>query len=561
MKFNQVRTRYDLARMLNVPQSYLTYILYVADFNSFYSSFEIPKKDGSTRQIFAPNSQLKVIQKKIAAKLCAYQKQKDKKLNVSHAFQKGKSIFTNAKIHRHKKYVLNMDIEDFFGSFHYGRVHGFFMKNEDFKLPYQIASILSRLVCYQGHLPQGAPTSPVITNLISRILDFRILKITRKYKVDYTRYADDLTFSTNDHHFLENIDKFINSISNELNCSGFTVNTSKTHLRFHTSRQEVTGLVVNKKINVPREFYKKTRAMAYTLYKNDEFLIDGKAASINQLEGNLSFIDQVSKNNNKHNPHQQMSAKEEEYRKFLAYKLFFGNKLPTIVTEGKTDIHYLKAALKSLYKEYPTLVTKSDNNFNFKVSFLNRTSRISYFLGIKIDGGDSMKRILDYYGSPSANAKTSQHHRGENTPKYIKYFKNISNHKPLNPVILIFDNELNNKHKKPLRSFLNKLQFDNEARKALSESGETHLMENLYLLTTPLTSKEKDSESEIEDLFSQETLTHKINGKTFSRSGGDPTKFYGKEAFSKYVAQNYNKIDFSRFKPLLDKMAADILRY
>lgn len=479
-----------------------------------------------------------------------------------------------------------MDIKDFFDSIHYGRVRGFFMKNKDFLFPNDIASMVAHLVCYHGHLPQGAPSSPVITNLITRILDFRILKITNKYKVTYTRYADDLTFSTNDKHFLEDSNKFINSISDELNKSGFTVNTSKTRLRFHGSRQEVTGLVVNQKVNTPREFYKLTRAMAYSLYKNNEFFIDDKVSSVRQLEGRFSFINQISQKNNKihNNPSHIKTTREEEYRKFLIYKYFFGNDLPTIITEGKTDSHYLKAALKNLYKEYPTLIEKvSDNKFNFKIHFFNRTPRIDYFLGIRIDGGDSMKNIVDYYQysyesihlehkkgekipRKTRHTQHSKHKQGENTPKYVQYFKDLSKRDPLNPVILIFDNEINTKNKKPLRSFINKLSFTKSDRDKLKISCKCHIIDNLYLVTTPLNSTSQNPalrniESEIEDLFDPETLHHEINGKDFSRKDNDPANFYGKEAFSKYIIQNYEKIDFSKFRPLLNNIVETINDY
>ena len=86
------------------------------------------------------------------------------------------------------------------------------MKNKNFELPVEIATMLAQLTCYQGKLPQGAPTSPVMTNLICNILDMRLLNIAKKYRVVYTRYADDLTFSTNDKKFVENQERFIKQI-------------------------------------------------------------------------------------------------------------------------------------------------------------------------------------------------------------------------------------------------------------------------------------------------------------------------------------------------------------
>ena len=101
----------------------------------------------------------------------------------------------------------------------------------------------------------------------------RLLKIAKSYKLDYTRYADDLTFSTNDELFLQRKDEFFQKLKNEIELSGFKINDKKTRLQYKDSRQLVTGLVVNEKINVPREYYKDTRAMAHSLYTKGEFTI------------------------------------------------------------------------------------------------------------------------------------------------------------------------------------------------------------------------------------------------------------------------------------------------
>lgn len=136
------------------------------------------------------------------------------KSNISHAFTKDKSIITNAEIHKNKRFVLNIDLEDFFKSFHFGRVQGYFEKNKNFLFPKNIATVLAQLTCYNGSLPQGAPSSPIITNLICNILDMKLLKIAKKYKLDYSRYADDLTFSTNNKNFEEKSEEFFLSIRN-----------------------------------------------------------------------------------------------------------------------------------------------------------------------------------------------------------------------------------------------------------------------------------------------------------------------------------------------------------
>ncbi|MEC2215987.1 retron Ec67 family RNA-directed DNA polymerase/endonuclease [Bacillus velezensis] len=547
-EFNDIGTRNELADFLKIPRKQLSYVLYIKSINNLYTSFEIHKKNGGVRNIKAPLEELKDIQRKLAEALYKHKKKKQGQKNkLSHAFEKNKGIITNAEIHRNKRLVLNIDLENFFESFHFGRVRGFFTKNKNFLLPIEIATIIAQLSCYEGKLPQGAPTSPIISNLICGILDYRLLKITKKYKLNYTRYADDLTFSTNDKNFLNVQTKFYEEISNELIQAGFKINEKKTRLQYKDSRQTVTGLVVNSKINVNRTFYKETRAMAHQLYKQGNFKINSESADLNQLEGRFAFINQLTRYNNqkdgdKHNFY-NLSSRELQYQKFLFYKYFFANPKPLIVTEGKTDIVYLKAALKKLYNEYPDLITKDINGtFEFKVSFLKKTKRLGYFLNIQ-DGGTGLKNINDFFNSN--NAKKS-------AMNYLNYFKTISNTLPQSPVILMFDNEIKSGKKKPIGDFLHHAKVDNEQVDTLKNEHKINIIDNLYLLTIPLIGK---PECDIEDLFDNTTLSHKINGKKFIKKDNyDTSKYYGKDIFSKYILDNYLNIDFNNFRSVLDNI-------
>ena len=563
--FNDITTLNDLSNILKVPKRKLTYILYKVTPDSLYTSFEIPKKNGGIRHINAPNEDLKDIQKKLSLQLWSQQNfiwsQNKIKPNISHAFIKEKSIITNAKIHRNKCYVLNMDLENFFDSFHFGRVRGFFEKNRYFLLPQNIATILAQLTCYNGCLPQGAPTSPIITNLICNILDMRLLNIAKKFKLDYTRYADDLTFSTNDKKFLYNLDEFKNEITEIIEHSGFMVNEKKTRLQFKNSRQEVTGLIVNKKINVNRDYYKKTRSMANNLYKNGEFEINGEKATINQLEGRFSFINQIDWYNNlickeKNKKIQlnfrNLNGREKQYQMFLFYKYFFKNSKPCIVPEGKTDIAYIKSALKNLYKLYPNLIKKkSDGTFDFKISFLRRTKRLEYFLNIQLDGADTMKNIYNFYCN-NDNA---------NYPFYSEKLRKLGAI-PSNPVIFILDNELNNA-KKPLKNFTNHIKLENNVHKhsLFKTHNYVDITYNLYLLTHQLVKGYQ--ECEIEDLFDNSTLNNKINGKTFERDTKifNDKNHYGKAVFADYISKNHKTIDFNNFRPLLDNLDKIVAYY
>ncbi|EAG2939543.1 RNA-directed DNA polymerase, partial [Listeria monocytogenes] len=221
--------------------------------------------------------------------------------------------------------------------------------------------------------------------------------------------------------------------------AGFKLNKNKTNLNFKDSRQLVTGLVVNKKINVDRRYYKETRAMAHRLYKTGEFQIDDKNGTLNQLEGRFSFINQVQRYNNvidssKHD-FNNLNAFEKQYQAFLFYKYFYANNKPHIVTEGKTDINYIKAALKKHHLEFPNLIVKKeDGEFDFRVAFLKRTNRLAYFLNIKKDGADTMKNICKYFFDIENNE----------VPNYLKTFKILTKQIASNPTILIFDNEISN---------------------------------------------------------------------------------------------------------------------
>lgn len=164
--FSEIKTRNDFADFLRIPRNKLTHILYVKKPDSYYKTFEIPKKNGDKRKICAPSGDLKSLQVKLANALWEHQKSiwtsAGTKPNISHAFEKGKSIVTNAKVHRNKRFILNMDLECFFDSFHFGRVCGYFEKNKDFLLPREVSIIIAQIACYNGRLPQGAPSSPII---------------------------------------------------------------------------------------------------------------------------------------------------------------------------------------------------------------------------------------------------------------------------------------------------------------------------------------------------------------------------------------------------------------
>lgn len=549
-KFCEIQTRNELADYLHIPRRKLAYILFEVGIQNCYRTFQIPKRSGGEREICAPKPDLKEIQRSLASALYEFQQNTRKAHgihpHISHAYEKGKGIITNASIHCRKRFVLNLDLENFFDSFHFGRVKGYFEKNRDFHLPTEVALTIAQIACYKGHLPQGAPTSPVISNLICQILDMRLLKIARQNRLNYTRYADDLTFSTNDSAFLNRYDAFLEVISEEIQRAGFVINAKKTRLQFQDSRQEVTGLVVNAKPHVPCNFYRETRAMAHRLYTQGEFEIRGEHATLEQLEGRFSFIDQLEHYNNqtshgRHNCH-TLCGREKQYQAFLFYKYFFANERPLIITEGKTDSRYLRAALKRFYPEYPRLMScNTEGNFACQVSFFRRSDRWKYFFDLSLDGADAMKTLYSYF-VPS-----------QNSPNYLEKFSQLCGTKQRNPVIFLYDNETTSD--RPLKQFLKYIKLDENRRKLLQRDLSIRLVEGskLYLVTVPLVCGK--AECEIEDLFTQETLDTELGGRHFTREDSyDKSAFYGKDTFSKYIYSNYETIDFSNFRPLLDAL-------
>jgi len=573
MEYSDIASRDDLALFLGVQRRHLTYVLYSKRVENCYRSFDIPKKNGEKRTINAPDKSLKPIQEKLACALwchlVAVRKKRSVRPNISHAFEKRKSIITNAKVHRGKRFVFNVDLKDFFNCFNFGRVQGFFEKNEDFHLPKEVATVIAQLTCYQGHLPQGAPSSPIITNLICQILDFRLLRVAKKYKLDYTRYADDLTFSTNNCTFLNREKDFQKELREIIERAGFSINEKKTRLQIKDSRQVVTGLTVNKKLNVPREYRKNTRAMAHSLYTQEEFTVDGNAGTVDQLEGRFAYINQLDRHNNilawkiesaakisksrKHKKRnyrdQAFNSREMEYRKFLFYKYFYNNEKPLIITEGKTDVVYLRAALKNLYLDYPNLITKKqDGSFEYEVSFLKKTDRLKYFLGLDF-GADAMRNFYSHFTVEDRFI-----------PNYLDYFKKVCPHSPNNPVMLFFDNE--QETKRPLHEFISSVNLSEEKRGELKKDLQCKLIDNgnLFLVTHQLIKNK--TECEIEDLFKASVLNVRIEGKSFSRdANADPEKNYGKTVFATYVANNYESISFDYFKPALNAIDKIVSTY
>lgn len=277
--FFSLRSPKDVAELLEIPYKILNYHLYINHPSQQYTFFTIPKKSGGSREICAPNTTIKIIQKKLNKILQEVCKNIYKDNFLVHGFRYGKNIRSNAEVHKNRTYVFNIDLLNFFPSINFGRVYGRF-KSKPFKLPSEVTKVLARICCYKDSdrdfLPQGAPTSPIVSNIICDKMDNELYRFARNFQCRYTRYADDITFSTNRPNFtaeLANITRiepgwrFKADVGKELNdiieSNGFSINTKKVRIQHQNCRQKVTGLIVNEFPNVSRKYTNQIRAMLH----------------------------------------------------------------------------------------------------------------------------------------------------------------------------------------------------------------------------------------------------------------------------------------------------------
>jgi RNA-directed DNA polymerase len=199
-KLRNAKTLDDLARLLGFTPSGLSYVLYKVPSPSKYKSFDIAKRSGGKRRIKAPQPVLALLQRRLANLLydCLDELQKavPARRSLAHGFDRKRDIITNASLHKRRRYVLNLDLEDFFPSINFGRVRGFFLKDKHFAVHPKVATIIAQIACDENELPQGSPCSPVISNLVGHLLDARLARLAKAYKCTYSRYVDDITFST-----------------------------------------------------------------------------------------------------------------------------------------------------------------------------------------------------------------------------------------------------------------------------------------------------------------------------------------------------------------------------
>jgi len=244
-----------LCLLLGRNRNYLASV--VNSNTSHYRTFNIPKRSGGSREITAPYPALLECQNWIYRNILT----KTLIHPAAQGFTAKKSIVTNAKVHINQKQFLKIDLKDFFPSITINQVMTYF---KELGYTNKVAYYLSAICCYGEVLPQGAPSSPALSNIIGRTLDKRLFAFAKKHNLKYTRYADDIAFSGEEIPI-----KFIDYVSVIIQSCGFRVNTKKTILQQQEkTKRIITGISISDDtIKVPREYKRKLKQEIHCIRK------------------------------------------------------------------------------------------------------------------------------------------------------------------------------------------------------------------------------------------------------------------------------------------------------
>jgi RNA-directed DNA polymerase len=282
MRLLAVEKTVDLSQLLGLKKEILEQLIEEDD----YQTFLIPKKKGGCRMIQAPPPELKRLHRRLNYYLQAYYSLMAPYNVMGFTFnaknKPPRNILANALVHAGRHEVIHIDLKDFFANVSAQQIFNLF-SGRHFQYPRHIAATLTLLCTYQGSLPMGAPTSPILTNFICWELDAALKEIAREHGLRYTRYADDISFSSQ----LPIEDDVLLDIIQQINFYGFKVNYKKMRRQYPHQRQVVTGLTVNKFPNVSRKLLKQVRAMLHDF----ECFGDEAAARHYKLKGQAGRID------------------------------------------------------------------------------------------------------------------------------------------------------------------------------------------------------------------------------------------------------------------------------
>lgn len=376
-----ISTNRELAEILKTKTSTLSFYAHYLPDKKKYKTHTISKRGGGVRIIDAPNKNLKTLQKSIASFLNEHYKARA----CVFAYVANRGIVEHGEVHVNQRWLLRLDIKDFFHSITTARLVGLLIA-PPFCIAPNVARTISFICTKDGRLPQGSPASPVISNIICRGLDYKLKTIASKKKCYYTRYADDIFLSNNGAIFppslaLKNDTGIVTlgpEISEIITSSGFSINEEKTFLRSRGERQIVTGLVVNKKLNVPKEFVRNIKSALHSwrkfgfeaaqkywrdkIDKRNRWLgedadyklsVRGQINHVGFVKGYsdpvyLSLARKLSELDS------TFSFDEEALANSIAEEIH-------VFCEGDTDLLHLEHAFQKLKNEYPTL------NLTFKL--------------------------------------------------------------------------------------------------------------------------------------------------------------------------------------------------
>ena len=313
-KFRELQSLPDLAEFLDIAPTQLYHYAYRIDKNDGYSTFEVPRRNGGTRRIDAPVRTLKFIQRLVHESLSRIYRPH----RAAHGFLLDRSIVTNARQHVGRRYVLNVDLADFFPSITRKRIYRCLM-DEPYRLNRKVANLIAALSTNAfARLPQGSPSSPVIANMVASELDSELARLCGELRCRYTRYTDDITISTARNEMSPGLARYPNAqgtgqvilgdrLTEVVESNGFRINHQKSRMYSHWTRQTCTGLVVNGNQPSPsRAYIRRLRSLvdhwnkhgwedaAQVLHeKETRILFDDRERLLNHVRGRIGFVKMV----------------------------------------------------------------------------------------------------------------------------------------------------------------------------------------------------------------------------------------------------------------------------
>lgn len=504
-----------------------------------YTSHLIPKKySHEYRKIRAPNNSLKEAQEKVLNYLSSVLEIRSSR--HSHGYIKNKSIFTNARVHKNQAFVLNIDIKNFFGSIHYGRIFAL-LEKKGFNR--QCARAITSVICDKesdNSLPMGSPLSPFIANIFGDMIDKKVKKfldsIAQHHQIKYTRYVDDLTFSSSDMVDLSHLiaDKSSKKLAEKLLCAiegaGFKLNPTKTRLMLKSKSQVVTGLVVNNKVSAPLKYRSLTRQMCYKFLKEGEIYYRGEVIkesnrALKILLGCYNFIYQAHLSNEKVldvDTDFYKSYFYKSYKQLLFIDRFLSVQKIQVIGEGKTDAQHLNLAKKLLRKSFFNIYEPS-KLCQYIFSLHTEDDK-----GGKNGGTDALKNFIKSYKeiieefSPKQKKDDNRHHKYG----YVRQLIEVSK-----PVIILFDAD---DGAKSICAYIKQNIVTTQSK--INPEGYYRICANLYVLFLP---KINDKPTAIENLYQNSSIDKQLSNKSI-----DKCKFV--EAV-KVSPSNFN---FDKFKDL-----------